>query len=93
MNSRSAPYPVGMRAFQKLSPGPGFEMVEVPIPEYGPDDVLIEVLATSICGTDLHIVDWDPWAGRPTSPSLMRRAGPNSQGWSGDRAAASGTLI
>ena len=37
-------------------------MVEVPIPEYGPDDVLIEVLATSICGTDLHIFDWDPWA-------------------------------
>ena len=51
-----------MRALQKLSPGPGFEMVEVPIPEVGPDDVLIEVLATSICGTDLHILDWDPWA-------------------------------
>jgi len=51
-----------MRALRKLAPGPGFEMVEVPIPEYGPDDVLIEVLATSICGTDLHIVDWDPWA-------------------------------
>ena len=51
-----------MRAVQKLSPGPGFEMVEVPIPECGPDDVLIEVLASSICGTDLHIVDWDPWA-------------------------------
>jgi threonine 3-dehydrogenase len=51
-----------MRALRKVSPGPGFEMVEAPIPDYGPDDVLIEVLATSICGTDLHIVDWDPWA-------------------------------
>ncbi len=51
-----------MRALRKLSPSPGFEMVEVPIPEVGPDDVLVEVLATSICGTDLHIVDWDPWA-------------------------------
>jgi threonine 3-dehydrogenase len=51
-----------MRALRKLTPGPGFEMVEIPIPEYGADDVLIEVLATSICGTDLHIVDWDPWA-------------------------------
>jgi threonine 3-dehydrogenase len=51
-----------MRALRKLSPGPGFEMVDVPIPEYGSDDVLIEVLANSICGTDLHIADWDPWS-------------------------------
>jgi threonine 3-dehydrogenase len=51
-----------MRALRKVNPGPGFEMVEVPTPVVGPDDVLIEVLATSICGTDLHILDWDPWA-------------------------------
>ncbi len=51
-----------MRALRKLSPGPGFEMMEIPVPDCGSDDVLIEVLATSICGTDLHILDWDPWA-------------------------------
>ncbi len=37
-------------------------MVEVPVPTIGPDDVLVEVRATSICGTDLHINRWDPWA-------------------------------
>lgn len=51
-----------MRALRKVTPGPGFEMADVPMPETGPDDVLIKVLATSICGTDLHILDWDPWA-------------------------------
>jgi threonine 3-dehydrogenase len=37
-------------------------MADVPMPRVGPDDVLIKVLANSICGTDLHILDWDPWA-------------------------------
>ena len=37
-------------------------MVDVPIPEIGPDEVLIKVRATSICGTDVHIYQWDPWA-------------------------------
>jgi threonine 3-dehydrogenase len=37
-------------------------MVDIPIPDYGPGDVLIEVLATSICGTDLHILEWEQWA-------------------------------
>jgi threonine 3-dehydrogenase len=37
-------------------------MVDVPVPEIGPDDVLIQVKAMSICGTDLHIHRWDPWA-------------------------------
>lgn len=51
-----------MRALRKTAPGPGFELVDVPIPEIGREDVLIEVRATSICGTDLHIHGWDPWA-------------------------------
>ncbi len=51
-----------MRALRKLGPGPGFEMVDIPIPEVGSDEVLIEVRATSICGTDLHIYEWNPWA-------------------------------
>ena len=37
-------------------------MVEVPVPEVGVYDVLIQVKATSICGTDLHIYQWDDWA-------------------------------
>ena len=51
-----------MRALRKTLPGPGFDLVEVPIPDIGSSDVLIEVRATSICGTDLHIHGWDPWA-------------------------------
>lgn len=51
-----------MRAVVKKSPGPGFEMVELPMPAVGDEDVLIQVKATSICGTDLHIYEWNPWA-------------------------------
>ena len=51
-----------MRALRKMGPGPGLEMVEVDIPTPGPDEVLIQVKATSICGTDMHIYHWDPWA-------------------------------
>lgn len=51
-----------MRAVRKMKRGPGFEMVDVPIPEPGPGEVLIQVKATSICGTDVHIYNWDPWA-------------------------------
>jgi len=51
-----------MRAIVKKSPGFGFEMVDVPPPEVGDEDVLIQVKATSICGTDLHIYEWNPWA-------------------------------
>lgn len=51
-----------MRALRKTRPGRGFEMQDVPVPEIGPDDVLIEVRATSICGTDVHIYQWNDWA-------------------------------
>jgi threonine 3-dehydrogenase len=45
-------------------------MVDVPIPEIGSDEVLIEVRATSICGTDLHIYEWNPWAAGHVSPPI-----------------------
>lgn len=51
-----------MRAIRKTSPGAGLEMAEVPVPEPGPGEVLLRVKAASICGTDLHIRNWDPWA-------------------------------
>jgi len=51
-----------MRAIVKKAPGPGFELVDVAVPAVGEDDVLIQVKATSICGTDLHIYEWNPWA-------------------------------
>lgn len=51
-----------MRAVIKEKPGIGFVIKEVPIPKIGDDEVLVKVLAASICGTDIHIYDWDSWA-------------------------------
>jgi threonine 3-dehydrogenase len=51
-----------MRALVKQEPAPGLFMTDVPEPEIGINDVLIRVDRTGICGTDLHIVDWNEWA-------------------------------
>jgi threonine 3-dehydrogenase len=51
-----------MKALSKLRPGPGLDLTEVPVPVPGPNDVLIRVKKTSICGTDVHIYNWDDWA-------------------------------
>ena len=51
-----------MRALVKARPEPGLVMQDEPTPEVGANDVLIRVRYTSICGTDLHIRNWDPWA-------------------------------
>ncbi|MBS0630919.1 MAG: L-threonine 3-dehydrogenase [Verrucomicrobia bacterium] len=51
-----------MRAIAKLTAGPGLQMTEVPVPEPGINDVLIKIKKTSICGTDVHIYNWDSWA-------------------------------
>ncbi len=52
-----------MKAVQKTRPEVGAEMVELPVPgDLKPGWVLIKVKATSICGTDVHIWNWDPWA-------------------------------
>ncbi len=51
-----------MRALVKAEAAPGLWMQDVPLPEPGDGDVLIRVHKTSICGTDLHIRNWDAWA-------------------------------
>lgn len=51
-----------MKALEKSKPQEGLWMVEAPVPEIGPDDVLIRVNKTGICGTDIHIWNWDEWA-------------------------------
>lgn len=51
-----------MKALVKKYAEPGIWMDEVPVPEYGPNDVLIKIHKTSICGTDIHIYNWDEWA-------------------------------
>ncbi|MGI9086298.1 MAG: L-threonine 3-dehydrogenase [Chthoniobacterales bacterium] len=51
-----------MQAVVKTKAAPGLEMQEVPVPEVGPNDVRIRVQRASICGTDVHIYNWDAWA-------------------------------
>lgn len=51
-----------MQAVVKASPGPGLELREIERPTIGPHEVLVEVSAASICGTDRHIYEWDHWA-------------------------------
>ncbi len=51
-----------MRALVKSRAEPGIWMADVPRPAIGPNDLLVRVRATSICGTDLHIWKWDAWA-------------------------------
>ncbi|QXE89998.1 L-threonine 3-dehydrogenase [Geomonas subterranea] len=51
-----------MRALVKKYPKPGLWLDEVPVPEVGINDVLIKVHKTAVCGTDLHIWDWNAWA-------------------------------
>ncbi len=51
-----------MRAVVKTKPQLGAEWLEKPIPRPKPDWVVVRVRATSICGTDVHIYKWDPWA-------------------------------
>ena len=59
-----------MKALVKAKREPGLWMEDVPIPEVGLNDVLIEVDRTGICGTDLHIYRWDHWA-QQTIPTPM----------------------
>jgi threonine 3-dehydrogenase len=51
-----------MKALVKVRPEPGLRIEDVPIPAVGRGDVLIRVLRTGVCGTDLHIYEWDGWA-------------------------------
>src|SRR5579862_9307587 len=51
-----------MKALVKSHDAPGLWLEDVPEPEPGINDVKIRVLATGICGTDLHIYEWDEWA-------------------------------
>jgi len=53
-----------MKALVKAKPKPGLWMEHVPVPEPGPTDVLIKVAKSAICGTDVHIWNWDEWAAR-----------------------------
>ena len=61
-----------MKALVKTTPGPGLELLDVPEPTVGPNEVLIKVQRTGICGTDVHIANWDGWAQKTvTCPRIL----------------------
>ncbi|RLV60801.1 L-threonine 3-dehydrogenase [Parashewanella curva] len=59
-----------MKALSKLKPEEGIWMVEVDKPEMGYNDLLIKIRKTAICGTDIHIYNWDEWS-QATIPTPM----------------------
>lgn len=63
--------PETMRAIVKARAAAGAELQTVPVPTFGPRDVLVQVRATTICGTDLHIYRWDSWAQSRISPPMV----------------------
>ncbi|MCK4742116.1 MAG: L-threonine 3-dehydrogenase [Anaerolineales bacterium] len=60
-----------MQAVVKAHPSPGLEVRQVPIPTIRRDEVLVKVRAASICGTDLHIYNWDSWAAGRMHPPVI----------------------
>ncbi|MGH7499965.1 MAG: L-threonine 3-dehydrogenase [Gemmatimonadales bacterium] len=60
-----------MRALLKETPGPGMVLRDRPIPACGPSEVLIRVRHAGVCGTDLHIWEWDSWASARLRPPVI----------------------
>jgi threonine 3-dehydrogenase len=60
-----------MKALYKDGPHAGLELVDRPDPVAGPDEVVIRVLRTGICGTDLHIQRWDDWSASAVKAPLI----------------------
>jgi threonine 3-dehydrogenase len=59
-----------MKALRKTRPERGARLESISIPAIGPAEVLVRVRAASICGTDLHIYDWDPWSASRLHPPI-----------------------
>ncbi len=60
-----------MRALVKPGAGPGLELQDVPEPEVGMGEVKIRVLQAGLCGTDLHLEEWDEWSAGMLEPPLV----------------------
>ncbi|MGH2398690.1 MAG: L-threonine 3-dehydrogenase [bacterium] len=60
-----------MKALAKTDAGTGLELVDVPAPSIRPGEILVKVFAGGICGTDLHIYEWNAWARARIRPPLI----------------------
>ena len=92
-----------MYALVKKEGGPGLNLERVAVPETGPNDIKIKIRYTAICGTDLHIYNWDPWSQKTILPPLVTgheyvgeicEIGQNVQGFAlGDRVSGEGHIV
>lgn len=60
-----------MKALVKQTPGPGLTLTDVPVPTIRDDEVLIRVRRAGVCGTDVHIYEWDEWAAGRCKPPFV----------------------
>ncbi|MDU9004124.1 L-threonine 3-dehydrogenase [Sedimentitalea todarodis] len=60
-----------MKALEKSQSAEGLWLIDAPVPKIGPDDVLIRINKTGICGTDVHIWNWDEWAEKTVPVPLV----------------------
>src|SRR5690349_13490486 len=60
-----------VKALVKTAAAPGFTLKDVPVPTIRDDEVLIRVKRAGVCGTDVHIYDWDAWAQGRVKPPLI----------------------
>jgi threonine 3-dehydrogenase len=92
-----------MRALVKSKREPGLWMEDVPMPEIGPNDVLIRIHKSAICGTDMHIWNWDAWS-QKTIPvpmhvgheyvGIIEKVGAEVEGYrEGDRVSGEGHIV
>jgi threonine 3-dehydrogenase len=92
-----------MKALVKSKREPGLWMEDVPIPEIGPNDVLIRIHTSAICGTDMHIWNWDHWS-QKTIPvpmhvgheyaGVIEKVGDEVEGYKvGDRVSGEGHIV
>ena len=92
-----------MKALVKSKREPGLWMEDVPVPEIGPNDVLIRIHTSAICGTDMHIWNWDAWS-QKTIPvpmhvgheyaGVIEKVGDEVEGYKvGDRVSGEGHIV
>ena len=92
-----------MKALVKSRREPGLWMEDVPVPEIGPNDVLIRIHTSAICGTDMHIWNWDAWS-QKTIPvpmhvgheyaGVIAKVGDEVEGYKvGDRVSGEGHIV
>src|SRR2546427_3285636 len=85
-----------MRALAKTRPEPGAELIERQVPTPGPGEVLLKMVAASICGTDYHLYSWDTWASELVKPPVVlghELAGVGGETGSGASRVKGGALV